>query len=242
MDKRLTSLENERRKVAQSRDEVNATLAKLDNIIATWDAVFKETRDRLETSRSSKAAELALFGNATKALKDAVSLFKSGKLAENEEEEEDPTYRASGYAALRKMWAEWFKRPRTFRMCNFIFGRSPSDLIGMGGITVGAIIAYTVAVSFIAVAKLNIDNDPFQLSPFHNWSVLGAGISSLLFSLAAPLSVVDAQTTLSETLKITSQSIVWSFTILSFVWAGRIAMELLLRSAWNVKGPAQQDE
>jgi hypothetical protein len=110
----------------------------------------------------------------------------------------------------------------------------------MGGITVVAIIAYTVAVSFIAVAKLNIENHPFQLFPFHNWSVLGAGISSVIFSLAAPLSVIDLQTTLSETLKITSQSIVWSFTILSFVWTGRIAMEVLLRSAWKVKDPAQQ--
>jgi len=243
IDERLTSVENYRDKDAQRKDEINATLARLDNIIATWDAVFKETKDRLEASRSSKAAELALFGNATKALKDAVSLFKSGKVAGNDDdEEEDPAYEASGYAGFRKMWAEWFKRPRTFRMCNFILGRSPSDLIGMGGITIVAIVGYTVAVSFIAVAKLNLENEPFQLSPFHNWSVLGAGISSLVFSLAAPLSVIDPSTTLSETLKITSQSIVWSFTILSFVWAGRIAMEVLLRSAWNVKGPAQQDE
>jgi hypothetical protein len=169
-------------------------------------------------------------------------LFKSGKVAENNDDEEDPAYEPSGYEAVRKMFGEWFKPPRTFRMCNFILGRSPSDLIGMGGITVVAIVGYTLAVSCIAVAKLNIENDPFQLSPFHNWSVLGAGISSLIYSLAAPLSVIDKQTTLSETFKITSQSIVWSFMILSFVWAGRIAMEVLLRSAWNVKGPAQQDE
>jgi hypothetical protein len=113
--------------VGQAKDESTATLSKPDDILSTWDAVFKETRARLEVSRSSKAAELALFGNATKTLKDAVSLFKSGKLAENDDEEEDPAYRASGYAALRKMWAEWFKRPRTFCMCNFILGRSPSD-------------------------------------------------------------------------------------------------------------------
>lgn len=143
-DERLTSVE----KVAQRKDEINATLGKLDNIIATWDAVFKETRDRLEASRSSKAAELALFRNATKALKHAVRLFKSGKVAENDDDEEDSAYEASGYAAVRKMFAEWFKRPRTFRMCNFILGRSPSDLIGMGGITVVAIVGYTLAASW----------------------------------------------------------------------------------------------
>jgi septal ring factor EnvC (AmiA/AmiB activator) len=76
IDERLTAVENERRKAAQRKDEINATLARLDNIIATWDAVFKQTRDRLEASRISKAAELALFGNATKALKDAVEVVQ----------------------------------------------------------------------------------------------------------------------------------------------------------------------
>src|SRR5271154_3054695 len=95
----------------------------------------------------------------------------------------------------------------------------------MGGVKTLAVIGFIVAVSFIAVAKLDLVDDPLQLFPFHQWSGLGAGISSLIFSLAARLSVIDPQTTLSETLKITSQSIVWSFTIISFVWAGRIAME-----------------
>jgi hypothetical protein len=112
----------------------------------------------------------------------------------------------------------------------------------MSGITIDGLAGFIVSVAFIAVAKIDLNNNPFQLSPFHQYSVLGAGIASILFSLAAPLSVIDPQTTLSETMKITSQSIVWALTVISFVWAGRIAMELLIRSEWKVKGPAKHDD
>ena len=129
-------------------------------------------------------------------------------------------------------------------MFNFILGRAPSDLLGLGGVTFLAVIGFILAppVSFIAVVKLDLEDDPFQVSPFHQWSLLGAGFTSIVFSFSAPFSVMDPQTNLSKTLKLTSQSIVWGVTILSFAWADRIAMEVLLRSAWKVQGPAQQAE
>ena len=121
MLQRLTVMEGKARDSIQDKDQVKRTLGKLDEFISKWDSHFTKAWSTLDSSAKSKASELALFGNATKSLKDAVTLMRTGK-TEKDDDEPDPVYEAAGFSEFRKMWAEWFKKPRTFRMCKFDWG------------------------------------------------------------------------------------------------------------------------
>jgi hypothetical protein len=71
------------------------------------------------------------------------------------------------------------------------------------------------------------------LSTHHDFAIIAGTIFAGVASLALPLSAVEDGSVVADLVKSSAQIFVWMMTILSFVWAGRVATEVLIRSIPN---------
>lgn len=110
-----------------------------------------------------------------------------------------------------------------------------SNFVGMTIISVGSLIAWLVATLLISSSNIDIltEKKPFSLSLYHDRSIIVAVISSLVVGFLGPLSVMNKEITVADYAKTNAQIVVWMLTVVSLVWAGRIALELLLM---NISG------
>jgi hypothetical protein len=85
-------------------------------------------------------------------------------------------------------------------------------------------------MGFIAGAEINVSLQRSSLSPFHDGSIIAGLILSILIAVLLPLSALDKSTTVGDVAKSSAQLAVWMLTVLSLIWAGKIAMELLVQA------------
>lgn len=90
-------------------------------------------------------------------------------------------------------------------------------------------------MAVIVSAQVNLSNNPFSMSAMHDSAVITACVASIVLAFAAPLCVVERRDSMAEVFKTMAQTLVWMLTLVSLFWAGRIALELLLRSEWKFK-------
>lgn len=110
-----------------------------------------------------------------------------------------------------------------------------ANFLGMSSIAILASVAWSYGVSAILFAAIDFDKHPFSLSPLHDSGVITACVASFILAFSSPLSVVAKRDTVADIMKTTAQMFVWGLTLVSLFWAGRIAMELLLRAGWKFK-------
>ena len=93
-----------------------------------------------------------------------------------------------------------------------------------------SLIGWLVAIVFLSSSKVDISTKrkPFSLSFNHDSSIISVCVSSFVVGFLAPLSVVNKETTFADYAKANAQIVIWMLTVVSLIWAGRIALELLL--------------
>jgi hypothetical protein len=98
-----------------------------------------------------------------------------------------------------------------------------------------SLVAWLVAILLIFSSKIDISTEkkPFSLSFHHDNSIIAACLSSFIVGFLASLSVVNKETVITDYGKANAQIINWMLTIVSLVWAGRVALELLVM---NISG------
>ena len=92
------------------------------------------------------------------------------------------------------------------------------------------LVGWLICLGIIATAQVNVSGTPSSLSPFHDGSVIAGCVLSVTVAVLLPLAVLDKATTVGDISKSTAQVAVWMLSIVSLVWAGKIAMELLVRA------------
>ena len=110
-----------------------------------------------------------------------------------------------------------------------------ANFVGMSLIAAVSLTGWLVAIVFLSSSKIDISTKkkPFSLSFNHDNAIISACISSFIVAFLAPLSVVNKETTFADYAKANAQIVIWMLTVVSLIWAGRIALELLLM---NISG------
>ena len=110
-----------------------------------------------------------------------------------------------------------------------------TNFVGMSLVAGVSLIVWLVAIMVIISSKIDISTEkkPFSLSYHHDNSIIAACLSSFIVGFLAPLSVVNKDTVVADYAKANAQIIIWMLTVVSLVWAGRIALEVLVT---NISG------
>lgn len=110
-----------------------------------------------------------------------------------------------------------------------------TNFLGMFLIAGVSLVVWLVAIMVIISSKIDISTEEkqFSLSYRHDNSIIVAYLSAFIVGFLAPLSVVNKETVLADYAKANAQITIWMLTVVSLVWAGRIALEVLVT---NISG------
>jgi hypothetical protein len=103
----------------------------------------------------------------------------------------------------------------------------------MAGFVVILLGVWLSSVIVILTAEINLTKKPLSLSPFHDGFGVTACVSSIIIGIIVPLAAIDKGSTVPDICKTTAQVVLWCITIVSIIWAARLALEALLWSLRN---------
>ena len=103
----------------------------------------------------------------------------------------------------------------------------------MVGFVVVLLVVWLSSVIIILMADINLTQKPLSLSPFHDGFGVTACVSSIVIGIIVPLAAIDKSSTVPDMCKTSAQVVLWCLTIVSIIWAARLALEVLLWSLRN---------
>ena len=89
---------------------------------------------------------------------------------------------------------------------------------------------WSSSVVGVLTAEINLTKNPMSLSPFHDGFGIMACVSSVVIGIIVPLTAIGKTSTIPDVCKTAAQVIMWCLTIVSIIWAARLALEALLQS------------
>ena len=202
---------------------LEAVVRTLQTFVQQLNASINNSTQKLDTS----------LKNSTQTLTNLLIAFRNP--APPPPVPESPSYRAGGLQEFQKMFNEFFAAPFAFRGCTFPF-LSVRWHCSNGRIIVILLIVWLSSVIVILTAEINLTENPLSLSPFHDGFGVTACVSSIIIGIIVLLSAIDKRSTVPDICKTTAQVVLWCLTIVSIIWAARLALEALLWSLRNIKG------
>jgi len=92
------------------------------------------------------------------------------------------------------------------------------------------LLVWSSSVIGILTAEINLTQNPLSLSPFHDRFGVTACVSSVVIGIIVPLAAIGKTSSFPDVCKTAAQVVMWCLTIVSIIWAARLALEALLQS------------
>ena len=105
-----------------------------------------------------------------------------------------------------------------------------ADIRGMSVIGAILLVVWSSSVIGVLSAEINLAQNPMSLSLFHDQCGITACVSSVVIGIFVPLAAIGKSSSFPDVCKTTAQVVVGCLTIVSIIWAARLALEALLQS------------